>query len=314
MAITADLQVIGSVSGGCVENDVIESAALVLNTGEPALLGYKVSDDVAWSVGLTCGGRISVYVEKHPILTGSNNREVWRQIEQVLKSNQSAVWITALSQPAVGHALLKSDGGAFGAIDDMPSKIIEEAGALFQQGGSCVSMVDEQRYFLHFLPSQDKILIIGAAHISIPLVNFAKALNFEVTVIEPRKVFSNPDRFSTPPDKLIAEWPHEVLPNMELNQNVFAVLLTHDPKIDDPALHVLLDSKVKYIGALGSKKTQVARQNRLTKAGFSTDSLRKIHGPVGLDIGAKSAEEIALSIIAEIVGVKRKGVVRDNLA
>ena len=148
------------------------------------------------------------------------------------------------------------------------------------------------------------MLIIGAGHITIPLVRFAMDLDFLTVVIDPRTVFANPERFPVPPDQLISKWPDDVLPDLALNEDTYAILLTHDPKIDDPALHILLKNNLPYIGALGSSRTHAKRCARLEKAGFDADSIAQIKGPAGADIGAQTAAEIALSMITEVVAAK----------
>ena len=148
-------------------------------------------------------------------------------------------------------------------------------------------------------------MIIGAGHITIPLVRFAKELDFKTVVIDPRGVFSTPERFDIPPDKLISKWPDQVLNDWPLNEDTYAILLTHDPKIDDPALHILLKHDLPYIGALGSSRTHAKRCSRLEEAGIDKDSIKQIRGPAGADIGAQTVAEIALSIIADVIAAKR---------
>ena len=159
--------------------------------------------------------------------------------------------------------------------------------------------------FVQGFPRRDQLLIIGAGHITIPLVQFAAPLSFETAVIDPRRVFSSIERFEVAPHQLFSQWPGEVLSGLDLTDDTYAVLLTHDPKIDDEALHVLLKTPVAYIGALGSRKTHAKRVERLREAGFSTAEIERIKGPAGLDIRAKAPAEIALSIMAEIVAAKR---------
>ena len=144
-----------------------------------------------------------------------------------------------------------------------------------------------------------KVVIVGAVHIAQYLVNFAKSLNFEISIIDPRGYFATEQRF--PSLKIINKWPNEALKEIETNENSALVALTHDPKIDDPALQYALKKKFYYIGALGSKKTHENRCKRLKEAGFSNDEINSIHGPIGIKLGGRSAPEIALSIIAQLV-------------
>lgn len=154
-------------------------------------------------------------------------------------------------------------------------------------------------------PAPERLVIIGGVHIAIPLLAFARELEFETILIEPRSTFAQPDRFPVPADRVIESWPAPALEELVLDASTYAVLLTHDPKIDDQALHILLRSEVAYVGSLGSRSTQSQRRDRLAKEGFTEEEIARIHGPVGLSIGAKSPAEIALSIMAEIVQVRR---------
>jgi len=150
------------------------------------------------------------------------------------------------------------------------------------------------------------MLIVGAAHITVDLVALAKQFDFETVVIDPRGIFSEKTQFPVQPDHLYVDRPAEILPTYDLDAYSFAVLLTHDPKIDDQALHLLLRSDIAYIGALGSRRTHAKRVKRLTEAGFSESEIEKIHGPIGVSINAKLPKEIALSILGQIIQVKNR--------
>ena len=144
-----------------------------------------------------------------------------------------------------------------------------------------------------------KVIVVGAVHIAQYLVDFAKSLNFEISIIDPRGYFASEQRF--PDMKIINKWPNEAFKEIETNENTALIALTHDPKIDDPALQYALKKKFFYIGALGSKKTHKKRCDRLKKAGFTQAQINSIHGPIGIKLGGKSSPEIALSIIAQLV-------------
>lgn len=306
MAIRPDSTVIGSVSGGCVENDVIEIARQVLNTGKPHLAEYGVSNETAWSVGLTCGGRISVLIEIHPAFaTNTTEVEIWPELRSSLANGKPAILLTQWPEAEARHLLVFQDGKHIGDWQESTSLAIDLAISQYRSRQSATIELEGQRTLVQIFPKPDRLVIIGAAHISIPLVGFAKKLGFSVIMIDPRRIFANASRFQEQPDQMIAEWPQEVLPGLEVDADCYAVLLTHDPKIDDPALHNLLETDVRYIGALGSRKTHEKRRDRLKEAGFSDEQIARIRGPVGLDINAKTPEEIALSIMAEIVQVKR---------
>ncbi len=305
MIVGEDMEVAGSVSGGCIEGAVIEEAQRVLESGEARQLSYGVDDEKAWSVGLSCGGEVQVLVEKHLAFAEEKARSIWRALEQAVEGNQPAILLTRLQPAAEAHLLVYPDGGVVGDWGAQREKAVEVALESYAGRKNQVAELGEEAVFVQVFPRRDQLLIIGAGHITIPLVQFANPLGFETSVIDPRRVFASIERFAVAPHQLFSEWPGEVLSGLDLTDDSYAVLLTHDPKIDDEALHVLLQTPVAYIGALGSRKTHAKRVERLREAGFSTAEIERIKGPAGLDIRAKTPAEIALSIMAEIVAAKR---------
>lgn len=302
MAITGDVKIAGSVSGGCIEGAVIEEAQKVLESGTPRLLQFGVADETAWSVGLSCGGKIEVFVEKHIASSADESeRRIWQTLEDAILQNRPCILLTRLTPEKYGHLLIIPDGSQVGDWAYLNAAANRQALENYRRRQSERALIEDEPVFVQVFPRKDKLIIIGAGHISLPLVKFAKDLDFEVVVIDPRKIFASTERFPVPPDELLHRWPQEALPQIELNEETCAVLLTHDPKIDDPALHLLLNTKAFYIGALGSGKTHQKRCKRLREAGFSEAAIQRIRGPVGLDIGAGTPTEIALSIMAEIV-------------
>ena len=301
MIIRGDMQVSGSVSGGCVENEVIEEAIKVIKTGNSNLLEFGVKDETAWSVGLSCGGRIKIFVER----VSTDIQNIWRELVRGQQKNQPCILIKNISPKTVSErSRLLFPEQNNNAVQKIPGSIQEHALLFYHQRKSGLSEIDGENIFFQIFPRKDKLIIIGAAHISIPLVKLARELEFEIIVIDPRRIFSNEERFPIKPDEIFTKWPGEALMGMGLNEDTYCVLLTHDPKIDDEALKILLKSKVSYIGALGSKKSHAKRCLRLSEAGFSDTEISRIYGPVGLDIGAESPQEIALSIMAQIVEIK----------
>lgn len=188
------------------------------------------------------------------------------------------------------------------AADDILAQVLDEA---FRFDRSGVHRIPEGEFFVHIHNPPLRLIIIGAVHIAQAVIPIAKAAGYDIVVVDPRGAFATGARF--PDIALQAEWPDEILPKLGLDQRSAMLALTHDPKIDDPALSLALKSKVFYIGALGSKKTQAARRQRLTEAGFTEKDMARIHGPVGIDIGAQGAPEIAISIMAELTRVLRLG-------
>lgn len=282
----------GSVSGGCVENSVVKEALKVLKTGIPRQLHYGISNDEAWEVGLMCGGKLEVFVEPFP--TG----QIREQMLTALRENRGGVLLSRMDaglsvqqffSPDLAQWSTPNGQLAHQAWTERKSQILETEGTT---------------WFARVLPKKQQLLIIGAAHIAVELVQLAKLFDFETIVIDPRRVFVEKTQFPEVPHQMIVSWPAEVLPDFELDAYTYAVLLTHDPKIDDQALHLLLKSNIGYIGALGSKRTHEKRVARLREAGVDEASIARIHAPIGLNIGAKGAREIALSIIAEMIQFK----------
>lgn len=308
LIITSDLKVAGSVSGGCVENAVIEEAQAVIENGKPKILDFGVSNETAWSVGLTCGGKVQVLLERHPAFSQKDSiRQVWNALKTSLDENRPAILLTHLDPDKHSNLLVFPDGSLIGDWAYLNDEAREEALRCFAKRKSQRVELSGEPVLVQVFPRNDRIIIIGAAHISVPLVTFARQLDFEVIVIDPRKIFTTEKRFPVAPDQMLDVWPDEALPNLSIDGDCYAVLLTHDPKIDDPALHYFLKSQVSYIGALGSRKTHAKRVERLLDAGFDQSEIDRIKGPAGLDIAAKTPEEIALSILAEIVEIKRRG-------
>jgi xanthine dehydrogenase accessory factor len=185
--------------------------------------------------------------------------------------------------------------------DDFLAEDLQDS---LRRGKSGIVERDDRQFFLTVQTPPVRVVVIGAVHISQALAPMARGLDLDVTIIDPRTAFATPERFPDVP--LLAQWPDAVLPEIGIDQYTAVLALTHDPKIDDPALTAALRSECFYIGALGSRKTHNRRVQRLTEAGFLEADLARIHAPIGLDIGAVSPAEIAVSILAEIIGILRK--------
>lgn len=297
MLMSADMDMAGSVSGGCVEGAVLRASQEVLASGKAQILKYGVTDDEAWSVGLSCGGKIEVYLEK--VEPGQG---IWRELVNRLAQEESFVRIMSIQAGASKTALLAPDGELVG--NEMPGPIQSAALSAYAERQIRQATYEDIPYLLHVVPRRSQLLIVGAAHITVDLVHLAKFYGFETTVIDPRGIFAEKTQFLTQPDQLHIAYPEEVLDQYPLDPYTYAVILSHDPKIDDNALHVLLKKPVAYIGALGSKRTHAKRITRLSEDGFSESDIARIHAPIGLDIAAKSPREIALSIMAELVATQ----------
>ena len=301
MVVTKSGKIAGSVSGGCVEGDMARKAEKVIENQKPELIHYGVSNADAWQVGLSCGGKIDVYIE--PFLTNStmqNDEAFLLELIELVKNKKPGVVLRKPNYDGIYRSIFTENKKS----SDL--QIAEFYNQVIQEKRHLDTELDGERYFFEAIIPDSRLILIGASHIAADLVHFANQLGMETIVIDPRKFFTSNTSFESAPDKLIQDWPAEVLNEMELNPFTYVVTLTHDPKIDDQALEILLNKNVAYIGALGSRRTHAKRIERLKEKGFTDEELSKIKGPVGLSINAQTAKEIALSIIGEIVQTKNQ--------
>jgi len=293
MALTNDARIAGSVSGGCVEAAVVEEGRDVLETGTPKLLRFGIADETAWSVGLTCGGSIEIFVEKL-------DDSFFRASLEALETRRALARATVIRGADVGRTVLVRDGeSAEGEIGAAAERALERGQS------EVITAADGSEVFIDVELPPPSLVMVGGVHIAIALTAMAKTLGYRTNVIDPRGVFGNEERFPHA-DLLIPEWSDEGLEALGLDRSSAVATLTHDPKIDDPALMVALRSPAFFIGALGSKKTQEKRKKRLLDRGLTEAELSRLFAPVGLDIGSRSPEEIALSVLAQIVAVRNR--------
>ena len=297
MLISGDLEMAGSVSGGCVEGAVVKEAKLILGSKNGKRLSYGVSDDDAWAVGLSCGGQIQVYLQ--PL---SPKKKVEEKLLQCLTEDKSCILVTALIDGESRNTLIIPGGDKFG--DELPNEALQKSLDAFEKRKQENLTIGDTQYFIHVFPKRSQMIIIGAAHITVDLVQLAHEFDFETIVIDPRSAFAKNTTFTVRPDQIIEKYPSQVLNDFELGSHTYAVILSHDPKIDDDALKILLKKNVAYIGALGSKKNHEKRIARLLEKGFTADDIVRIDAPIGIDIHAKGAKEIALSIMGAVIKAK----------
>lgn len=301
MAITPDGKITGSVSGGCVEGAVYETGVDVLKSNRPQLLHFGVADETAWEVGLACGGSIDIFVKP---LEG----EFFRALREILVEEKTAVLVTVIRGPAelLGREMLvEEDGSVTGSLSDELNKpAIDMAREILTQSESRRAMLnDDIEVFAEVILPPPTLIAVGGVHITIALMALAKTLGYRTVVIDPRSAFGNEERFPNV-DKLVQRWPDEAFEEIPLTRSTAVAMLTHDPKLDDPALKIALPSPAFYVGALGSKTTQAKRRQRLLDDGMTEEQLNRLHGPIGLKIGAATPEEIAMSIMAEVVAAR----------
>jgi len=306
MAISSEMEMSGSVSGGCVEGAVVQEALKVMKSGQAVVLEYGIADETAWSVGLACGGSIKVLVQKVEPgeKSGLNSFQIERMIE-LLKGGVPFATIVGLSQANVGSFVLFINdeinfSGADGCVD---KHLRDEVKRMAETESSGIVKIDGGAVFVDIYAPLPRLIAIGAVHIALPLTQMAQIAGFSTVVIDPRKAFNSEARFPHVGQQLLI-WPDEGLREVGLNANDYVLLLTHDDKLDLPALEMALDSEVKYIGMLSSRQARDKRFELMKEKGYSQEQLERVHSPVGLDIGARSQEEIALSILAEMTAVR----------
>ena len=303
MALTAGGKIAGSVSGGCVEVAVVESGLRSLSTGRPERLRFGVSDETAWGVGLACGGTIELFVE--PL-----RDQTLDAIRTAIREGRTAAiaTIVAGTEGTLGRRLVVSDDGSVTGdlADGFDAAVVAEAREALGQGLPRRLEPTSERpaeIFIDVLRLPPRLVVVGAVHIAIPLVAFAKTLGYRTVVIDPREAFGNAERFPNV-DRIVSAWPDRALQEIGVDAASAVVVLTHDPKLDDPAVATALRSPAFYVGALGSRRTQEKRRQRLLEAGLDEKTLSRLHAPIGLPIGGRSPEEIALSIMAQIVATR----------
>ena len=309
MIVSSAGRMAGSVSGGCVETTVYEEMMDVLDGGPPRKLHFGITEDMIWDVGLACGGTIDVFVQKlDPVLVdhAGGSRGAGEPV---------ALAVAVSGESATGDSVLVTREGLVQGQADKRSRRGRPGDALSRAERGAIHEIEPgvEVFVEPFLPPP-VLVIVGGVHMAIPLTRFAKELGFYVIVVDPRAKFANRERFPEA-DEVLLEWPDEALAHLEIDNATYIVLLTHDPKIDEPTLAAALQTEAAYIGAIGSRGTHAARFERMAKWGVTREQLARVYAPIGLDLGGRTPEETALSIIAEVVAVKngRSGVsLRDS--
>ena len=332
LAVSAGGEVIGSVSGGCVEGAVYELAQQVCQTGQPVLQKYGISDDTAFSVGLTCGGIIEIFVE--PV-----SKERYPELGDVaaaIKAGQPAAVATVIAGPGqVGARRVlrgsvpglngNGDGGpaepavvaAWGTLaagDRLDQAVDDDAYGMLAQGVTAVRHYgehgerrgDELSVFVQSFAPPPRMLVFGAIDFAAAVARAGKFLGYHVTVCDARPVFATHARFPDA-DEVVVEWPHRYLAKTPVDERTVICVLTHDPKFDVPVLEIALRTPAGYIGAMGSRRTHDDRLARLREAGLTGDELARLRSPIGLDLGARTPEETAVSVAAELIQLRWGG-------
>ncbi|MEU3850143.1 XdhC/CoxI family protein [Streptomyces sp. NPDC029554] len=318
LAVDADGTAIGSVSGGCVEGAVYELCEQALRDGETVLERFGYSDDDAFAVGLTCGGVIDILVT--PVRAADPVRPVVRAALTAAARGEAAAVARIVSGPGelTGRALLvRPDGsryGGFGAHPELDRTVAAEAGAFLDAGRTGTLEIGEQgsrcgaplTVLVESSVPAPRMIVFGAIDFASALVRVGKFLGYHVTVCDARPVFATRTRFPEA-DEIVVDWPHRYLERTDVDARTVLCVLTHDAKFDVPLLKLALRLPVAYVGAMGSRRTHLDRNARLREVGVTEPELSRLHSPIGLDLGARTPEETALSIAAEIVAGRRGG-------
>lgn len=303
MLATADGTMAGSVSGGCVEGATASEIADAIGRGTPKLVTFGVTHDRAWEVGLACGGTIKVFVEP----------TVRPEVLTAARGPGGDVVATLVDGPAAGRSVIvREDGRVEGSMGHgLADGAIRDAAlaALGHEASTTRSVETEHgpaNLFLEVFPRQPRLVVFGGVHIAVALVPLARSLGYRTIVADGRPAFLTRERFPDA-DELILAWPEEAFQRIGLDRASYVCILSHDPKFDEPALDLALRSPARYVGAIGSRKTQASRRERLSAAGFDEETIARVHGPIGLDLGGRQPAETALAILAEMTAVRYGG-------
>ncbi|GAA3787267.1 XdhC family protein [Streptomyces coacervatus] len=318
LAVDADSTAIGSVSGGCVEGAVYDLCQQALEDGETVLERFGYSDEDAFEVGLTCGGIIDILVT--PVRAADPARPVVASALAAAARGEAAAVARIVSGPAGlrGRALVvRPDGsyeGGFGAHPELDHTVVGEAAAFLDTGRTGTLEIGEQgsrcgaalTVLVESSVPPPRMIVFGAIDFASALVRIGKFLNYHVTLCDARPVFATRNRFPEA-DEIVVEWPHKYLARTSVDARTVLCVLTHDAKFDVPLLQLALRLPVAYIGAMGSRRTHLDRNERLREVGVTELELARLRSPIGLDLGARTPEETALSIASEIVANRRGG-------
>jgi xanthine dehydrogenase accessory factor len=317
MAVSPAGEVVGSVSGGCVEGAVYELAQEVSASGQPRLQRYGISDDTAFSVGLTCGGIIDIFVEPVSPATFAHFGDIVAAVE----SGTPVAVATVIAGPGQvgarrviwneGH---RDSGGTLGSGLRLDQAVDDDARGMLAQGLTGVRQygpdgerrLDDLSVFVQSFTPPPQMLVFGAIDFAAAVARAGKFLGYHVTVCDARPVFATASRFPDA-DEVVTDWPHRYLTGIDTDSRTVICVLTHDPKFDVPLLEVALRRPAAYIGAMGSRRTHADRLDRLREAGLTEPELARLRSPIGLDLGARTPEETAVAIAAELIQLRWGG-------
>ena len=282
MALSETGEIAGSVTGGCVEPDVVLAAEEVLGGGSPQLRSYGIADEEAYAVGLPCGGAVRIFVE-------AMEPDVVARLAEAVRDETSLGVVTRIAGDHIGERVVTDADGA----DEESSRLIRagESGAIGEG--------DDERFVLTVAP-RPRMYVFGAIDFASSLATLGRFLGYHVTVCDARAAFVTAERFPDA-DELVVAWPHELIAGAQIDERSAICVLTHDAKFDVPALLAALKTPAGYIGAMGSRRTTARREERLREQGLSDRDLARIHAPIGLSISSTTPQEVAVAIGAQII-------------
>lgn len=315
----ADGRIAGSVSGGCVEGAAAEEIERARRTGRARVIRYGISDEDAWDVGLACGGTIDVLVEPavpsaavdaatRSIGAGGHGSAVITPLPEDSPPAEFGAHEPGDGAPPAPELIVHDDGRLEGTLGDarLDSDLVQSAQEVLRRGQSRTVEIGGRSLFIEAFPVRPRLVVVGAVEVARSLVRLARELGFETIVVDGRSSFATPERFPDV-DRLVVGWPDEVADEIGLGPNDAVAVLTHDVKFDEPAIVEALRRGCRYVGAVGSRKTQRDRRQRLLDSGVTPDELARLRGPVGLDLGGRQPAETALAILAEVVAERYGG-------
>ena len=289
MAVADTGEVAGSVTGGCVESALYAETEEVLAGGPPRLVAFGIVDDEAFEVGLPCGGTVHVFIEML-------DPEVLAEVSAAVREDRPVAYVTTIVGAHLGHArLVVREGEGADAVE-------RAARPLLALGESAIVPIGDEEIFVSSLVPRPAMYIFGAIDFASALATVGRFLGYRVTVCDPRALFITPARFPDA-DELVTEWPHDFLAHAPVDERTAICVLTHDEKFDVPALLAAFRTPARFIGAMGSRRTTDRRRVRLLEEGATEEDLARVHAPIGISIGSRTPEEVALAIGAQITAV-----------
>ncbi len=298
MAICEDGRIAGSVTGGCIESAVYEEARSVLESGVPKLVTFGIPDEQGFAVGLSCGGTVHVFLDR-PVVSET--------LLRALADGSPLALTVVIAGERIGARMAVLEDGCVGSLGDLvlDQTVAGEARLMLARRQTGVRSLADEEVFIQAIAPRPLMFVFGAVDFGAALCGVGKLLGYHVIVSDPRAAFATRERFPEA-DEVVVSWPDDVLARSKIDASTAICVLSHDPKLDIPALKQALSSDAGYIGAMGSRRTNETRMRRLAEEGCAPDQLARIHAPIGLDLGGREPDEVAVAIAAEIIAARHR--------